>query len=154
MTVLREVELEQQLSITYRLDGRSYQAYVLGRSGADFSDDDLVVAREIQRLIVGVDRQLTVVRRLTQAAPTPYVDADLTSRELAVLGLVAAGHSTRAVGHRLQCSPRTVNKHLEHIYRKLGVCDRINAIRTARSWGLVAAPADSDGRLSGTTRRA
>ena len=32
------------------------------------------------------------------------------------------------IGHRLDCSPRTVDKHLEHIYRKLGVSCRTAAI--------------------------
>lgn len=136
MRVLREAGLEQQLSITYRLDAGLYRAYVLGRSGSDFTDDDLVVAGQIQRLLIGIDRQLTLIGQLTQQAGAGPVDAGLTARESAVLRLVAAGDSTRTIAHELRCSPRTVHKHLEHVYRKLEVGDRINAIRQARLSGL------------------
>jgi DNA-binding CsgD family transcriptional regulator len=132
MEVLHEVELEQQLSITFRLDGCICQSYVLGRSGTDFTDDDLVVAREIQRLLIGLDRQVTMINHLTQDASRSDVETGLTARECDVLRMIAAGDTTRAIAHHLLCSPRTVNKHLEHIYRKLGVQDRINAIRVAK----------------------
>ncbi len=40
------------------------------------------------------------------------------------------------MGRRLGCSPRTVEKRLEHVHRKLAVRDRVNAIRVARYLGL------------------
>jgi DNA-binding NarL/FixJ family response regulator len=52
----------------------------------------------------------------------------LTAREEQVLRLVADGLTDAAIGHRLGCSPRTVDKHLEHIYRRLGVSCRTAAI--------------------------
>ena len=45
----------------------------------------------------------------------------LTPRELEVLHWVAKGKTNRDIGDILGMSPRTVNKHLEHIYVKLGV---------------------------------
>ncbi len=45
----------------------------------------------------------------------------LTPREIDVLGWVAKGKTNRDIGEILGMSPRTVNKHLEHIYVKLGV---------------------------------
>jgi DNA-binding NarL/FixJ family response regulator len=48
-----------------------------------------------------------------------------------VLHLVAAGLTDAAIGHRLGCSPRTVDKHLEHIYRRLGVSCRTAATAAA-----------------------
>jgi DNA-binding CsgD family transcriptional regulator len=138
MKVLHEINVEQQLAITYRLRGGLYQAYVVCRGGSDFTDDDLVVARQIQRALMGLDRQITLVSQLTKRTGLRQVDVGLTDREFAVLGLVASGSSTRLIAHRLQCSPRTVNKHLEHIYRKLGVGDRVNAVLAASLWGLGA----------------
>ena len=67
-----------------------------------------------------------------------------------VLALVAAGHSNRAIARRLGCAPRTVEKRLEKIFRKLGVRDRLNAVRIAQAWGLVAWPADA---IDGTDGR-
>jgi DNA-binding NarL/FixJ family response regulator len=52
----------------------------------------------------------------------------LTERERAVLLLVAQGRTNRAIGHALEVSPRTVAKHLEHVYRKLDVSCRVQAV--------------------------
>jgi len=48
----------------------------------------------------------------------------LTSRELEILRLLAAGHLNREVGERLFISPATVARHIANIYRKLGVDSR------------------------------
>lgn len=61
-------------------------------------------------------------------AGTPRPDAvRLSARERQVLALVAEGRTDRAIGHRLDVSVRTVHKHLEHAYAKLGVNDRTSA---------------------------
>ena len=64
-TLFRSIELEQQLSISYRIDGPMHRAFVLGRGGRDFSDDDLVVARYVQRAVVGLDVQTRLIARLS-----------------------------------------------------------------------------------------
>lgn len=51
----------------------------------------------------------------------------LTMREAEVLMWIARGKSNRDIGDILDVSPRTVNKHLEVIYRKLGVENRASA---------------------------
>ena len=51
----------------------------------------------------------------------------LTAREADVLVWVARGKSNRDIGEILGLSPRTVNKHLEQIYAKLGVENRTSA---------------------------
>jgi DNA-binding NarL/FixJ family response regulator len=65
--------------------------------------------------------------------------ADLTARELAVLTALAGGLSATAIGRRLGISVGTVDKHLEHIYRKLGCRDRLVAVTIARQLGLLPA---------------
>lgn len=57
----------------------------------------------------------------------------LTAREAEVLAWVARGKSDTAIGNLLSISPRTVNKHLEHVYRKLGVSGRAEAVAKAYS---------------------
>ncbi|MBD1598911.1 response regulator [Pseudomonas typographi] len=57
----------------------------------------------------------------------------LTERELQVLRWVACGKTNKDVGDILGLSPRTVNKHLEHIYVKLGVETRAAATSVALS---------------------
>lgn len=58
-----------------------------------------------------------------------------TGRELAVLTLLQHGLTSSAIGHRLGVSERTVNKHLERLYRKLSVSNRVSAVVTAQSLG-------------------
>lgn len=52
---------------------------------------------------------------------------DLTCREIDVLLCITRGHSNIEIGAYLGISPRTVKKHLEHIYNKLGVKSRLAA---------------------------
>jgi DNA-binding CsgD family transcriptional regulator len=56
----------------------------------------------------------------------------LTPREKEVLNWVAQGKTNRDIAEVLSASPRTVQKHLEHIFRKLGVETRTAAAARAR----------------------
>ncbi len=67
--------------------------------------------------IDGTDAQAAVLRKLYS----------VTGREAEVLLWVAQGKSNRDIGDILGLSPRTVNKHLETIYQKLGVENRASA---------------------------
>jgi DNA-binding response OmpR family regulator len=55
----------------------------------------------------------------------------LTAREAEVLLWISRGKSNRDIGEILQISPRTVNKHLEQIFDKLGVENRASAAAQA-----------------------
>lgn len=61
------------------------------------------------------------------AAASRLRTADLTRREAEVLSWLAKGKTNRDIGDILGLSPRTVNKHLEHVYAKLGVETRTSA---------------------------
>ena len=65
----------------------------------------------------------------------------LTLREQHVLELLAQSLTADAMAHRLDCSKRTVHKHLQNIYRKLGTVDRLQTVLAAQELGLVRAPA-------------
>jgi DNA-binding CsgD family transcriptional regulator len=59
---------------------------------------------------------------------TPSIDhLDLTRRETDILAWVTRGKTNSEIGKILSISPRTVGKHLEHIYQKLGVETRTAA---------------------------
>jgi DNA-binding NarL/FixJ family response regulator len=69
-----------------------------------------------------------------QAADAPasrLATAALTPRETEVLSWVAKGKTNRDIGDILGMSPRTVNKHLEHVFEKLGVETRAAATALA-----------------------
>jgi DNA-binding CsgD family transcriptional regulator len=148
-SILRRAGCESQLSMPYRLRGPFHRTFVLARSGPDFSEDDLTVARRLQPLLRSLDTQVQI---LSAWAPVPTLEqtiggSTLTGRELAVLRLLAAGHTAQAIGRRLGSSPRTVEKHVQHIYRKLEVTDRMTAVRLATSLRLIEAP-DSEEELA------
>jgi DNA-binding CsgD family transcriptional regulator len=66
--------------------------------------------------------------------PDPRADAllrTLTPREHEVLGWLLAGKTNRDIATILGASPRTVEKHLEHVYAKLGVETRTSAVLRA-----------------------
>lgn len=56
---------------------------------------------------------------------------NLTLREAEVLVWLARGKANRDIGEILGLSPRTVNKHLEQIYAKIGVENRAAATALA-----------------------
>jgi len=60
----------------------------------------------------------------------------LTRREEEVLALLAQGMSNKAMASRLGLSPDTVKDHLENLYRKLEVRDRVSALRRATELGM------------------
>jgi DNA-binding CsgD family transcriptional regulator len=57
-----------------------------------------------------------------------------------VLALVARGHGNAEVARMLAVSPRTVQKHLEHVYDRLGVRSRAAAAARAVAAGGVPDP--------------
>jgi two-component system NarL family response regulator len=61
----------------------------------------------------------------------------LTPRELATLRLMADGHSNKEIAGALTISERTVKTHLGHLFEKLGVTSRTEAVRVATRRGLV-----------------
>lgn len=58
-------------------------------------------------------------------------DLGLTNREAEILMWISRGKTNRDIGLILDSSPRTVNKHLEHIFEKLGVTTRSAAVSKA-----------------------
>lgn len=66
------------------------------------------------------DDELTIRNALRQ-------QFSLTDREAEVLFWISRGKTNREIGQILSMSPRTVNKHLESIYRKLNVENRTSA---------------------------
>jgi DNA-binding NarL/FixJ family response regulator len=61
----------------------------------------------------------------------------LTPRELAALRSLADGRSNKEIAAALDISERTVKTHLAHLFEKLGVTSRTEAIKVASRRGLV-----------------
>jgi HD-GYP domain-containing protein (c-di-GMP phosphodiesterase class II) len=67
----------------------------------------------------------------------PEQAAGLTAREIEVLRLVARGLKTKQIAQELVITPKTVNSHIEHIYRKIGASNRVGASLFATEHGLI-----------------
>jgi DNA-binding CsgD family transcriptional regulator len=64
---------------------------------------------------------LWLVERPTESDSTPLQRLGLSPREAQVLWALTKGGSTTAISRQLSISIGTTKKHLEHVYRKLGV---------------------------------
>lgn len=90
---------------------------------------DELVARLQAHLRVAREMNAAMRDRGEELAPAAaLLPNPLTQREMDVLEWVARGKTNRDVAEILGMSPRTVNKHLEHIYEKLGVETRTAAV--------------------------
>lgn len=78
-----------------------------------------------------------VVRHLAEKEPAEEPVCPLTGRELEVLQLVAWGLTNYDIAQQLYVSVRTVEAHLTHIYNKLGVGSRTEAVVCAMQRGWV-----------------
>jgi DNA-binding CsgD family transcriptional regulator len=74
------------------------------------------------------------------SAPAPTDAPPLTRSELAILRLLAQGHSNKALARALNVSENTVKTHLANLYAKLGVGRRVDAVLAAQRLGLVGLP--------------
>jgi LuxR family maltose regulon positive regulatory protein len=93
----------------------------------------------LARLVAGFDRQGTPVLPAARpgAATVPGLIEPLSARELEVLGLVAAGRPNRAIAEQLFIGVDTVKRHVSHLFVKLGVGNRTEAVARARTLGLL-----------------
>lgn len=101
-------------------------------AGAVISKDDEAALRVSYVAAVGDDEVL--LRLVDTTANEEEILSErlsLTLREAEVLKWVGQGKSNRDIGEILDLSPRTINKHLEQIYTKLGVENRTSAAAIA-----------------------
>ena len=99
----------------------------------------VVVTKDSRRLLASFHEQtaeeewLLVLREEDDASDVAALIAAfrLTQKEAEVLYWVTQGKTSKDIGDILGSSPRTVNKHLEHIYEKLGVETRTAAANLA-----------------------
>jgi len=124
------------LSIPLDIRGGDHNAFLIHRPDRDFTDQELALARLLQPILTGIALHFGIAQS-NSAANLDGSAHDLTSREMTILTLLSQGLTAEGLARRLSISPRTVGKHLEHIYRKLDVCDRLMAVQTAHELGLL-----------------
>jgi DNA-binding CsgD family transcriptional regulator len=89
--------------------------------------------RLVARMVPDGHQTLLLLEERTAVVGMQALGAsDLTSREAEVLAWVARGRTNLEIGRILNISSRTIQKHLEHIFQKLGVESRTAA--ASRFW--------------------
>lgn len=107
------------------------QALRAGESGAGPARHGRLLARGMGRGSLGESMLLLRQTSQDELAAQRLRDIALTPRETEVLSWLAKGKTNRDIADILGMSPRTVNKHLEHIFEKLGVETRSAATALA-----------------------
>ncbi|KWX68157.1 hypothetical protein ASJ79_18875 [Mycobacterium sp. NAZ190054] len=98
--------------------------------GAALSDTDAL--NEALRLA-----QTIVAPEPPKPPPSRATPQQLTAREREVLAQIATGRTNEEIGRALHLSPKTVMHHCGHIYQKLGVRGRAEAVAHAVTHGLL-----------------
>jgi DNA-binding CsgD family transcriptional regulator len=129
----RVIRIDHVMAVPIHVDRRFLVSFVLNRRRRGFSDRDRA-RLEIIRPHLGSLYRLSVA---AGRVPDTDMAESLTPREQDVLRWLAAGKTDRDIAAILEISPRTVHKHLQHVYEKLGVETRTAAVMRAG----VAAPA-------------
>ena len=123
--VLTTYDTDEEISLALKAGAK---AYVL----KDISADDLVAC--IRNVLDGKTY-------LAPAAAAKLAEGvtrvQLTPRELATLKLLADGKANKEIATALDISERTVKTHLAHLFEKLGVTSRTEAVKVATRRGLV-----------------
>lgn len=110
-----------------------------GADDAPLPRRPMVVERDGTRLIVrylceGDQCLLHLEERTTAVIRAALEPLGLTRRQIEVLHWVTLGKTNADVGAILGLSSRTVQKHLDHIFKKLGVETRVAAATLAMGW--------------------
>jgi DNA-binding NarL/FixJ family response regulator len=132
---------------TFDLDEYVYEALRAGASGfllKDAPEEQLVAGIRIvadggSLFAPAVTRRLIERFAGTSQPQPPPALADLTSRELEVLRLLARGLSNAEIAAELVLSEHTAKTHVAHILGKLDLRDRVQAVVLAYESGIVRA---------------
>jgi DNA-binding CsgD family transcriptional regulator len=128
----RAIRIDHVMAVPIHVRKNVIVSFVLNRSRRDFSDCERACLEALRP-------HLGSLYRLSRAAEGPQAawgvppadpatgEAGLTERECEVLRWLSGGKTDRDIAAILGISPRTVHKHLQRIYEKLGVETRTAA---------------------------
>ena len=105
------------------------------RSGGAAAEVPLGCLARLQRALGAQDIVPDTARGSVRAVPG--LVEKLTSRELEVLEMLAAGRSNQAIASQLVVTLDTVKKHVSHVLGKLGAANRTEAVTRARELSLI-----------------
>jgi DNA-binding NarL/FixJ family response regulator len=134
---IREESPEARIIIlsTYKGDAQVLSAL---RSGAQAYLLKSTLRRELLDAIRAVyNGQKRIPPDVAAQLAEHAADDPLTSRELEVLGLIAAGKANKLIASDLAITEETVKGHVKNILSKLGASDRTHAVTIALKRGII-----------------
>ena len=128
------------MALPIHREGKELVSFVFNRQARDFSQRDHACAEAIRPLLGDIYRMVRALDGARAAWGVPSTSAPgpgspLTEREREVLQWLGSGKTDKDIGDILGISPRTVHKHLQRIYEKLGVETRTAAVARAMRLG-------------------
>jgi DNA-binding NarL/FixJ family response regulator len=123
-------------------EDKIFDSIVAGATGYLLKDSppSALIAAIEEVLEGGAPMSPSIARKalqLLRSAPVPEPAAqtetfDLTKRELEILEKIAEGQNYQQIADVIFVSPKTVRKHIENIYRKLQVHNKMEAVQKAK----------------------
>ena len=110
----RRIRIDHAIALPIYVRDGLLVSFVLNRTRRDFTDRERALLEVLRPHLAKIYQRINTV-------------GQLTTREAEVLRWVAAGKSDAQIGAILRISARTVQKHLQNIYDKLGVESRTAA---------------------------
>lgn len=146
--VLLDVKMPEQDGLEACRDIRAQMPQVLVVMLSTFDEPAIIQAARVAGASAYFSKETApkeLAARLERIVANPTRDwfprvslPELTGRELDVLRLLANGNSNKEIARALGVSPETVKDHLNAVYRKLDVRDRLSALRQAQQLGLLS----------------
>jgi DNA-binding CsgD family transcriptional regulator len=115
----RRIRIDHAMALPVYVRDGLLVSFVMNRAGRDFTDRERAFLDLLRPYLSSLFRKARA-------------NLGMTAREAEVLRWVAAGKSDAQIGAILHISPRTVQKHLQNLYQKLGVESRTAAAMRAR----------------------
>ncbi|MFZ2648691.1 MAG: LuxR C-terminal-related transcriptional regulator [Burkholderiaceae bacterium] len=135
----RSVGIDHAVALPVHVGDGWLVSFVLNRRGSDFCEREVALLDQVRRAVAGLFRRTGLLERTRNAwrldhgasAASKSAPPSLTGREHEVMRWVAAGKTDRDIADILAISPRTVHKHLQNVYARLGVETRTAAVMRA-----------------------
>lgn len=125
------ISIDHAVAMPLFVDRGLLVSFVLNRKRRDFSERDCALLDLVREPLAALYRNLLARSRDSRG----FAGLPVTPREREVLSWLAAGKTDKDIGEILGMSARTVQKHLQHIYEKLGVETRTAAVVRAMELG-------------------
>ena len=142
--IIREhPEVKVLILSTFEADSYVLQALKAGASGYILKDaEPAAIASSImsvlsgERVMAGAVANRVLDMLTGSSTPKEFYDG-LTAREVEILKLMAKGQANKQIAFNLKISEKTVRNHISHIYEKLQIYDRAQAVLYAVRKALV-----------------